>query len=371
MSTRQSPPAAGHDWAAELLSAFLDGELDEATTAAVTAHVEGCPECSHDLAELRATKHLFAALPAVRAPRSYAVLPDVPGEPVRTWSSFWQRLLGVTWRLSGAIAVVAIAIGTAQVSGISLREEPQIRYVQGPLEPVGPAGPSGPRAESGATGAIDAPGERSAASLGAAKGAAALAGRSAAAEPAQSVLPPAPAGPQSAGGAAGAAGAQAAAGATGQTIVAEQQGAVVVEKVVEKQVVVPRVAEKPVAPAPAAARGPSAADAPAPTLDAVSTVGGAGRAPVADEQVKAAEVQVAPATRTLIAATATVGPTASPTRPSAAPTPARAIPRAAPRRELAGPIVTPGVLWLIGGAAVVVLAGAAWLGERWVRGRQA
>lgn len=307
MSARQSPPAAGHDWAAELLSALLDGELDETTAAAVTAHRQECAECSRDWAELRATKQLLAALPAAQAPRSYAILADDLGEPDRAGATFWPRLLGLTWRLSGALAVVLILIGTVQLAGISLGEEAETQFMQAEPQAAAPGRP---------------PEERDATELPAAQQAAA------------------PAGPRGERAAAGAAGA---ADTVSQAIVVERGKPVVVEKVVEKAVtvekavVVEKVVEKQVVAA-------DAARAPAPTATFTATP--------------------APSP------TATAPPTATPAPPTAVPTPAPAALAAAPQREPAGPTFAPGVLWLIGGTVVVVVAGAAWLGERWVRGRQ-
>ena len=305
MSTRQSPPAAGHDWAAELLSALLDGELDETTAAVVRVHVQECVECSRDWAELQATKQLLAALPAAQAPRSYAIRADDLAAPRHTGGTFWPRLLGLTWRLSGALAVVIILIGTMQLAGISLGEEAETQFMQ--AEPA--AAPGRP------------PEERGAAELPAAQQAAA------------------PAGPRGERAAAGAAGA---ADTASQAIVVERGKPVVVEKVVEKAVtvekavIVEKVVEKQVAAA-------DAARAPAPTATFTATP--------------------APSP------TATIQPTATAAPPTAVPTPAPAALAAAPQREPAGPTFAPGVLWLIGGAVVVVVAGAAWLGERWVRGR--
>ena len=316
VSTRQSPPAAGHDWAAELLSALLDGELDEKTAAAVTAHVQECAECSRDWAELRATKQLLAALPAARAPRSYAVLADDPGEPGRAGATFWPRLLGLTWRLSGAVAVVIILIGTMQLAGIGLGEEVEIRYVQGL---PGPAGPAGRQGERGATGA---------------------------------------------------AGAQGAAGAAGQTIVVEKEKPVVVEKVVEKIVTV----EKPVVVEKVVEKVVEVQVAKREVVEKVVVVEAAvaqAPAPIATHTATTAPTATRTATPTASpTATATIPPTATPAPPTVVPTPAPAARTAAPRREPAGPTFAPGVLWLIGGAVVVVVAGVAWLGERWVRGRQ-
>ncbi len=281
VSIRQSPPVAGHEWAAELLSALLDGELDETTAAAVTAHVQECAECSRDWAELQATKQLLAALPAAQAPRSYAILADDLGEPGRAGPPFWPRLLGLTWRLSGALAVVIILIGTMQLAGINLGGEEEARYIQ--AEPqAAPAGPQGERAAADAAGAADV---------------------------------------------------------ASQAIVVEREKPVVVEKAVtvEKAVVVEKVVEKRVVAADAA-RSPTSV----PTRTATP----------------------APSP------TATVQPTATAAPPTAVPPPAPAAVTAPPQGAPAGPAFAPGVLWLIGGAVVVVVAGAAWLGERWVRGRQ-
>ena len=208
VSTRQSPPAAGHDWAAELLSALLDGELDETTAAAVTAHRQECAECSRDWAELRATKQLLAALPAAQAPRSYAILADDLAEPDRAGTPFWPRLLGLTWRLSGAVAVVIILIGTLQFAGISLSGEPETQYSQ-----AEPQAASGRLPEQ--LGASERPAARQAAAP---------------------------------------AGAAGAADAASQAIVVERGKPVVVEKVVtvEQPVVVEKVVEKQVVAADAA-----------------------------------------------------------------------------------------------------------------------
>ncbi len=44
----------------EVLSAYLDGELDEVTTGSVAAHLQGCMKCSAELAELRQVKRFLA-----------------------------------------------------------------------------------------------------------------------------------------------------------------------------------------------------------------------------------------------------------------------------------------------------------------------
>ena len=250
MSARQSPPAAGHEWAAELLSALLDGELDETTAAAVTVHVQECAECSRDWAELQATKQLLAALPEPKAPRSYAILADDLGEPDRAGATFWPRLLGLTWRLSGALAVVLILIGTVQLAGISLGEKAETQFMQAEPQAAVPA---------------RGPGELGAAEVPAAQ---------------QAAAPAAQAGPRGERAAAGASEevGEAIAASRGQSVVVEKEveKVVTVEKVVEVQVAKREVVEKVVAQEADIARTPSpvatstATPTPSPTATATT-----------------------------------------------------------------------------------------------------
>jgi len=64
-----------HEWVEESLSAYLDGELSAGEKARVEKHLEECHACSEDLATLRQTVVLLKELPAVPAPRSFALRP--------------------------------------------------------------------------------------------------------------------------------------------------------------------------------------------------------------------------------------------------------------------------------------------------------
>jgi len=52
----------------ELVTAYLEGDLDEATAAKVQAHLEICPPCTTYVAQVRATVHALGHLPAEAVP---------------------------------------------------------------------------------------------------------------------------------------------------------------------------------------------------------------------------------------------------------------------------------------------------------------
>lgn len=82
------PQAAGSDPAAfaeggrsrhldlDAMSAAIDGTLPPADAAAARAHLASCPDCSRDLAELRATVDLLRNLPQYEPRRSFVLGPE-------------------------------------------------------------------------------------------------------------------------------------------------------------------------------------------------------------------------------------------------------------------------------------------------------
>ena len=60
--------AVNHDEAAALLDAFLDGELDAATTGLVQAHVRGCEQCTAALSDRTRLQDLMRGAPLHRLP---------------------------------------------------------------------------------------------------------------------------------------------------------------------------------------------------------------------------------------------------------------------------------------------------------------
>jgi anti-sigma factor RsiW len=92
----------------ERLSAWLDGEAEEAWQAALSAHLEGCARCRRELAQLQALDAVLGDLPAPAplylADRVLARLPQL--RPPRRW---WQSLA------LAATLVMGLTLGGALV----------------------------------------------------------------------------------------------------------------------------------------------------------------------------------------------------------------------------------------------------------------
>ena len=99
-----------HEVRDEELNALVDGELDESARLRVERHIELCLPCSEAVAELRAVSRAISELPAVPAPRSFAlrradVEPAQTPAPSRLFDSVQPLLSGVA-----AMAIVAFVV---------------------------------------------------------------------------------------------------------------------------------------------------------------------------------------------------------------------------------------------------------------------
>jgi anti-sigma factor RsiW len=113
------------------LSAYLDQELAPAEQARVSAHLEGCGRCAKQLADLRATATLMAALPAPRPSRSL-----VPSLTTRwNWLRPMRSFSAVT---SGAFLMVFLVASVAQ-SGSDLGGGPLSPFSRGAPTAAQPA----------------------------------------------------------------------------------------------------------------------------------------------------------------------------------------------------------------------------------------
>src|SRR6476646_2938559 len=74
----------------EQLSDYMDGLLPNDEHEAVRAHLETCADCRADYVELRATQRLLQTMPAIAAPRSFTLTPEMAGQARK--ASFWERL---------------------------------------------------------------------------------------------------------------------------------------------------------------------------------------------------------------------------------------------------------------------------------------
>ncbi len=86
----------------ELLSAYLDGQLNPAERSALEQRLEGEPALRANLTELRATVSMLQGLTPVRPPRSFTLDAQVVA-PKRSWSFPWMQagsaLIAVTLML--------------------------------------------------------------------------------------------------------------------------------------------------------------------------------------------------------------------------------------------------------------------------------
>lgn len=114
------------------LSAYLDQELAPAERAQVSAHLEACGRCAGQLAELRATATLLAALPSPRPSRS--LVPSLT--PRWNWLRPMRSLSAVA---SGAFLMVFLVAAVAQ-SGSDLGGGPTAPFGRA-VPAAGPAAP--------------------------------------------------------------------------------------------------------------------------------------------------------------------------------------------------------------------------------------
>ena len=96
--------AFDHRRDAAWLTAWADGELDDAQAAAVAAHVEGCTACREEVARLRRFDLVMGSLRLREA-------------PPEAWEAFWLRLGN---RAQRGVGGTLLAAGLALVAGWGL-----------------------------------------------------------------------------------------------------------------------------------------------------------------------------------------------------------------------------------------------------------
>lgn len=90
----------------DLLSEYLNGDLDDAQRQAIRAHLEACAACRRDYESLRLTVQLVHQVPLRVAPRSFAI----PAPPPRQRRSLtWLRIS------TGALAAIFVAVLALQL----------------------------------------------------------------------------------------------------------------------------------------------------------------------------------------------------------------------------------------------------------------
>lgn len=98
----------------DLLSPYIDGELDPAVRAEVEAHLAACPKCAGLTERMKAALDAFAAFPEVEpSPALRRRLLAIPDRPRRRWSldlGFLRRpaLQPVLAAVSGLLLLVSV-----------------------------------------------------------------------------------------------------------------------------------------------------------------------------------------------------------------------------------------------------------------------
>lgn len=111
----------------ERLSAYLDGALEHDDAAALESEVRRDPELAAALEGMRAVRAGLDALESPRAPRSFALSPEMAGRTARRSRPRWRS---TEWALRGA--TVTAAAGFALALAIDLNESaPEVRLVPG------------------------------------------------------------------------------------------------------------------------------------------------------------------------------------------------------------------------------------------------
>lgn len=94
----------------DLLSAFLDDELDEADALRVARHLDTCPDCVDDLDGLRAMRSALRDLPDVPPPPH--LLAEVPDAAAADAGTHRLRMA-----IGGGVTVVGALLGLAFAMG--------------------------------------------------------------------------------------------------------------------------------------------------------------------------------------------------------------------------------------------------------------
>lgn len=131
----------------ELLSAYIDGELDDRDRVDFERRLAGDAPLRDALAELRATVALVRELPRLKAPRSFALDPAIH----QRRAPWWKRLFatGTVLQLSGALGAAASVVlivaalllnapGTEEERALPPTPESQPTQVGFAPEPTGP-----------------------------------------------------------------------------------------------------------------------------------------------------------------------------------------------------------------------------------------
>src|SRR5512142_3113022 len=101
----------------EILSAYLDGEVEAPWSGAIASHLEGCPSCRAQLARMEALRSrlLQAELPAHQEPMERVRRSLLAHDAAQTprFLPFWRRSLSVPLPLAAGAAVLVLLLAAS------------------------------------------------------------------------------------------------------------------------------------------------------------------------------------------------------------------------------------------------------------------
>ncbi|MGC9359114.1 MAG: zf-HC2 domain-containing protein [Anaerolineae bacterium] len=131
MASRNARQGAEHRFSQANLSAYIDKQLHPRERARVARHLEECPACRRELAELRRTIALVSQAPRMHALRSFA-LPQTM-QPAQARQRRWESLFAFA-RTAAVVASVLMVILFAGDMALSFVWQPELRA--GSAEPT-------------------------------------------------------------------------------------------------------------------------------------------------------------------------------------------------------------------------------------------
>jgi hypothetical protein len=104
---QSSPDHLFHQKVVQLLSAYLDGQVDDRERYLVERHLSTCPVCQRDLESLRQVVRLLNRLPPVTPPHAFTLQPEwvAPARP-----PVWRWLFGIPSLATGLAALMCIIV---------------------------------------------------------------------------------------------------------------------------------------------------------------------------------------------------------------------------------------------------------------------
>jgi anti-sigma factor RsiW len=88
----------------ELISAFLDGELDDRERSDLIRHLGGCGKCTVELEDMQRVRAAVRSLPVLELPVGLIPEADPVVVPLRSHKGFWAGVAAAV-----VIAVIAVA----------------------------------------------------------------------------------------------------------------------------------------------------------------------------------------------------------------------------------------------------------------------